>query len=212
MTDPNTPPDTPTLYRPPGLERLYEMIDSCERHAVEVARDFADDPDFSKLARGVNALVQMQALIAKRHEQADADARRVADGTHTNIHTMKPFDAESLAKLHGDARAQRALEGANDNGAEGGGLALDSEAAERGCGIGKGAGQEPVLDFEAAKRAVRGERGATESASPASEPGPRPGLSPSLHHRSQPFEAPGQARGNGKVSPILPALRSPIDD
>ena len=118
-SDTHTQTRTQTLYRPPGLERLYEMIDSCERHAVEVARDFAEDPDFSKIARGVNALVQMQALIAKRVE-ADRDRRQREEGAaHTNIHTMKPFDAESLAKLHGDAKRLREVEsaksGANDN-------------------------------------------------------------------------------------------------
>ena len=118
-SDTHTQTRTQTLYRPPGLERLYEMIDSCERHAVEVARDFAEDPDFSKIARGVNALVQMQALIAKRVE-ADRDRRQREEGAaHTNIHTMKPFDAESLAKLHGDAKRLREVEAeanvANDN-------------------------------------------------------------------------------------------------
>ena len=183
-------------HRPPAADRVFHLIGRLEDRLMCKVEEIDADPDFVGFARGTQALLNYETLLARRHERS----QREQGARETNLNTMAPFDAASLAKLHGDAKRLRIVDArkvvaANDREPE-----------------------EPGVDFEAVKAAVAepDEGNRVPGPVPKPVPGPLSGERKPVIGQVVPKPAQkqvrGQARGQSPVSPTLPTLRRPLDD
>ena len=177
-----------THNRPPAADRVFHLIRRLEDRLCCKIEEIDTDTDFVGFARGTQALLNYETLLARRHERS----QREQGAQETNLETMAPFDAASLDKLHGDAKRLRLVDARKVVAAN------DREP------------KEPEIDFEAVKAAVK------KAPVPGSVLGPV--SDPLSSHRDVSIgqvtaeAAPEQARGHSLVSPVLPSLRRPLDD
>jgi|GEM_PF-6953171 len=127
--------DPHTAY--PALPSVRDIIDVVQGRLLRVALDEEGDADFSRLARGTQALVQLDGLLTRRRADRERKASESEDSKYTRLADMAPFADEDLEKLDRDAAKLRAMEAreqagreaqaANDNDVE------HSQVPARGC-------------------------------------------------------------------------------